>query len=147
MQRVSRAEVRVSGEVVDRIGPGIVLLVGMQVGDTSADVTVAVDKIVGMRVFPDEAGKMNLSLEEAGGQVMVVSQFTLLGDLRRGRRPSFTNAAPADEASLLIDLMIEAFRSAGVGTATGVFGANMEVDLVNDGPVTLVFDVRNATLG
>jgi D-tyrosyl-tRNA(Tyr) deacylase len=146
MQRVSRAEVRVDDVVVGAIGTGLVLLVGVEHGDTSADVAVVVDKVVGLRVFEDTSGKMNLSVEETGGQILVVSQFTLLGDLRRGRRPSFTAAAPAQEAAALIDEMIAGFASAGVGIASGVFGAKMEVDLVNHGPVTLVFDVRNATL-
>ena len=144
---MSRAEVRVDDVVVGAIDRGLVLLVGVQQGDTDADVAVAVDKIVGLRIFQDDAGKMNLSVGETGGQILVVSQFTLLGDIKRGRRPSFTAAAPADEAVLMIDQMISAFRSAGVTTASGQFGAKMEVDMVNDGPVTLVFDVRNATLG
>lgn len=147
MQRVSRAEVRVGEVVVGAIGSGLLLLVGVEQGDTTADVELAVHKVVGLRVFEDEAGKMNLSVGEMGGQILVVSQFTLLGDVRRGRRPSFTAAAPADEAAVRIDQMIAEFRSAGVETASGVFGAKMEVELVNDGPVTLVLDVRNATLG
>lgn len=144
---MSRAEVRVEDVVVGAIGRGLLLLVGVEQGDTAADVTVAVDKIVGLRIFPDPADKMNLSVGETGGQILVVSQFTLVGDVKRGRRPSFTAAAPAEEAALLIDQMISEFNSAGVFTASGVFGAKMEVDLVNDGPVTLVFDVRNAILG
>lgn len=132
---------------MSRIGPGVVLLVGVETGDTAADVTVAVDKIVGLRVFPDADDKMNLSLRQVDGQVMVVSQFTLLGDVRKGRRPSFTAAAVPDEAAPLIDQMVERFRSEGVVTVAGVFGAKMEVDMVNDGPVTFVFDVRTARLG
>lgn len=147
MQRVSRAEVRVDEVAVAEIGTGLVLLVGVERGDTGADVATTVDKVVGLRVFQDAAGKMNLSVGEVGGQVLVVSQFTLLGDMRRGRRPSFTDAAPPEDAAPLIDQMVAAFREAGVVTGTGVFGAKMEVDMVNDGPVTLVFDVRSATLG
>lgn len=146
MQRVSRAELRVGGEVISRIGSGIVLLVGVETGDTAADAALVVDKISGLRVFPDSNDKMNLSVRQIGGQVMVVSQFTLLGDIRRGRRPSFTSAAAPEEAAPLIDQMIQGFRSAGVDTVAGVFGAKMEVDLVNDGPVTLVFGVRSARL-
>lgn len=147
LQRVSRAELRVDGEVVSRVDRGVVVLVGVETGDTSADVSLAVDKIAALRIFPDDEDRMNVSLQQAGGQVMVVSQFTLLGDVRKGRRPSFTAAAPPEEAAPLIDQMVEEFRSTGVDTVTGVFGAKMEVDLVNDGPVTLVFDVRNARLG
>jgi D-aminoacyl-tRNA deacylase len=147
LQRVSRAELRVGGELVSRIGHGVVLLVGVETGDTSSDVAIAVDKISGLRVFPDATDKMNLSLQQVGGQVMVVSQFTLVGDVKRGRRPSFTAAAPPEEAATLIDQMVDGFRSAGLDTVTGVFGAKMEVDSVNDGPVTLLFDFRNARLG
>lgn len=129
------------------VGPGYLLLVGVEHGDTSADVRTVVDKVSGLRVFPDEAGRMNLSIGEVEGSVVVVSQFTLVGDMRRGRRPSFTDAAPPEVAAPLIDEMVAAFRQIGIDTGAGVFGAQMEVDLVNDGPVTLVFSVRNAMLG
>lgn len=147
LQRVGRASVTVDSEVVASIGRGFLLLVGIEVGDSADDVAVAVDKIVGLRVFPDEVGKMNLSIGDVSGEILVVSQFTLLGDLRRGRRPSFTAAAGPEIAARLIDQMVEAFSTIGVPTASGMFGASMTVDLVNEGPVTLMFSVRNARLG
>lgn len=147
LQRVSQAQVRVDAAVVSEIGPGFVLLVGIEPGDTSEDVRVAVDKIAGLRVFSDEEGKMNLSIGDVDGSIIVVSQFTLAGDVRKGRRPSFTGAAPPDVAAPLLDEMVEAFRQIGIATGSGMFGEHMEVDLVNDGPVTLVFSVRNARLG
>lgn len=123
------------------------LLVGIEPEDTSEDVRFAVDKVVNTRVFDDEVGKMNLSIGDVGGEIIVVSQFTLVGDMRKGRRPSFAGAATPDVAEPLIEEMVEAFRQIGIATGSGVFGARMEVDLVNDGPVTLVFSVRNAKLG
>ncbi|MEX0865007.1 MAG: D-aminoacyl-tRNA deacylase [Acidimicrobiia bacterium] len=146
VQRVSNASVSVDGEMVAAIGPGLCLLVGVAVGDGSEDVSAVVEKIVGLRVFPDEAQKMNLSLAEAGGEVLVVSQFTLLGDLRRGRRPSFTGAAPPELAAPLIDEMVDGLRKRGVSASQGRFGAHMEVGLVNDGPVTLVIEVRQGSI-
>jgi D-tyrosyl-tRNA(Tyr) deacylase len=106
-----------------------------------------VRKIVALRVFPDETGKMNLGIGDVGGSILVVSQFTLAGDLRRGRRPSFTRAAAPDLAAPLIDEMIDGLRGHGIESGSGVFGAQMEVEIVNDGPLTLVFSVGNATLG
>jgi D-tyrosyl-tRNA(Tyr) deacylase len=144
---VSRAEVRVEGSVVAAIGHGLLLLVGIEPADTGRDVQVVVDKVANLRVFPDGDGKMNLSLVDVGGKVVVVSQFTLLGDIRRGRRPSFAGAADPDVAAPLIDEMVERFAQAGIETRRGVFGAVMDVELVNDGPVTLGFSVRNARLG
>jgi D-tyrosyl-tRNA(Tyr) deacylase len=147
LQRVSRARVTVGGAIVDEIGTGYLLLVGIEGGDGSADIDVAVRKIVALRVFPDETGKMNLGIGDVGGSILVVSQFTLAGDLRRGRRPSFTRAAAPDLAAPLIDEMIDGLRGHGIETGSGVFGAQMEVEIVNDGPLTLVFSVGNATLG
>lgn len=147
LQRVSQAEVRVGRDVVSRIGRGFVLAVGIEPDDTSQDIRVAADKIAGLRVFPDEDAKLNRSIRDVGGEIIVVSQFTLLGDVRKGRRPSFTGAAPPDIAAPLVEEMVETFRQIGITTGSGVFGAHMEVDLVNDGPVTLVFSVRNARLG
>lgn len=141
MQRVSRASVGVGGEVVSSIDGGFCLLVGIEPSDGEPDVRAAVDKIVGLRVFGDDTGKMNLSIGDVGGQVLVVSQFTLLGDLRKGRRPSFTRAAPPELAEPLVDAMADAFSELGIKTMTGVFGARMTVDIVNDGPVTFVIDV------
>lgn len=137
----------VGGQVVSSIAGGLVLLVGIEPGDTSEDVKVAVDKIVGMRVFSDDIGKMNLSIGDVGGEIIVVSQFTLLGDVRKGRRPSFVGAASPEVAEPLIEEMVDEFRRIGIVTGSGVFGAAMELDLINDGPVTLVFSVRNARLG
>lgn len=146
LQRVSRASVSVDGSLVSAIGNGLLLLVGIENGDTDEDVSVAVDKISGLRVFPDEVGKMNLSIGDVDGEILIVSQFTLLGDIRRGRRPSFTGAAAPDLAAPLIDQMTKDLTNIGIRTSSGVFGAAMEVELVNDGPVTLVFSVRNAKL-
>jgi len=142
VQRVSRARVRVAGETVGEIGPGLLVLVGAATGDTPADAAALADKLGGLRIFPDDEGRMNRSVGEAGGAVLVVSQFTLLGDLRRGRRPSFTGAAPPEEAEPLVDLVAEHLRSAGVPCATGRFRAHMEVELLNDGPVTLMLEIR-----
>ncbi len=147
LQRVKRASVTVDGEVVSSIGAGMCLLVGVAQGDGDADVRAAVEKISPLRIFSDVMGKMNLSIRDVGGEILVVSQFTLLGDARRGRRPSFSEAADPEVAEPLLRLMVELFIEAGVPTKAGVFGASMEVDLVNDGPVTLVFDVENARLG
>lgn len=147
LQRVSEARVKVEGSVVSAIGPGLVLLVGVEPEDTIEDVRVVVDKVAGLRVFPDDVGKMNLSIGDVGGEILVVSQFTLLGDIRKGRRPSFTNAADPDRAAPLIDQMVEGFGQMGISTGSGIFGAFMELGLVNDGPVTLVFSVRSAKLG
>ena len=141
MQRVSWARVRVGEETVGEIGPGLLVLVGAAAGDTSADATALADKLAGLRVFPDGEGRMNRSVAEAGGAVLVVSQFTLLGDLRRGRRPSFTEAAPPEQAEPLVEEVVEHLRGAGVPCAAGRFRAHMEVELLNDGPVTLVIEV------
>lgn len=138
---MARASVEVADEIVASIGPGFLLLVGVADGDDLAEVSTAVDKVSGLRVFPDEEGKMNRPIADADGEILVVSQFTLLADLRRGRRPSFTGAAQPESARPLIAAMVEGFRTAGIPTAEGVFGASMRVELVNDGPVTLVFDV------
>lgn len=143
LQRVSRATVSLDDQVVSSIGGGLCLLVGVEPGDGADEVTAAVDKISGLRVFSDEAGKMNLSIGDVGGEILVVSQFTLLGDVRKGRRPSFVGAAPPEHAEPLVATMAEGFEEIGIKTRTGVFGAMMAVDLVNDGPVTLVLDVRD----
>ena len=141
VQRVSWARVRVEGETVGEIGPGLLVLVGAAAGDTAADAAALADKLAGLRIFPDDEGRMNRSVAEAGGSVLVVSQFTLLGDLRRGRRPSFSDAAPPEEAEPLVDAVAEHLRRSGVPCATGRFRAHMEVELLNDGPVTLVLEV------
>lgn len=147
LQRVSRASVTVDGAVISAIGQGLVVLVGFEQGDDPADVEAAVDKMANLRVFSDDSGKMNWSLGDVGGELLLVSQFTLLGDVSRGRRPSFTAAAAPEDARPLLEYMVDRLQSLGVPTSTGIFGASMQVDLVNDGPVTLVLDVRNARLG
>ncbi len=137
-QRVSRAEVRVEGQVVSRIGRGALLLVGVAVGDNSEEARWMAEKVAGLRVQDDAEGKLNLSLQDISGEVLAVSQFTLLGDCRKGKRPSYTRAAPAELAEPLFVRFVEFLRAEGVPVQIGVFGAHMEVELVNDGPVTLV---------
>jgi D-tyrosyl-tRNA(Tyr) deacylase len=138
IQRVSRAAVRVEGETVGEIGRGLLVLAGIEKGDGAAQAGAAAEKLAGLRIFEDEAGKMNLDLAAVGGGVLVVSQFTLLGSVAKGRRPSFDRAAPPDEARPLVDRLVEELARRGLPVATGRFGAKMEVSLVNDGPVTLV---------
>jgi D-tyrosyl-tRNA(Tyr) deacylase len=140
VQRVTRAEVRIGGEAVGRIGAGLCVLLGAGQGDGPADVDYLVDKVVGLRVFEDEAGKMNRGLVEAGGALLVISQFTLYGDCRRGRRPSFTGALEPVAAAALCDRFVASARARGVVVETGRFGAMMDVELVNAGPVTLLLD-------
>jgi D-tyrosyl-tRNA(Tyr) deacylase len=144
VQRVSRAEVRVGAEVTGRIGPGLLVLLGAGQGDGAADVDYLVEKIVALRVFEDAAGKMNLALAEVGGSLLVVSQFTLYGDCRRGRRPSFTGALEPAAAEALCEAFVAKARAAGVTVATGRFRAMMDVELVNAGPVTLLLDSSKA---
>jgi len=144
VQRVKRAAVRVDGDVVGSIGPGLLVLVGFGRTDADKDLQNAAEKIVNLRVFGDEHGKMNRSLLETGGQVLCVSQFTLYGDCRKGRRPSYDQAAGPDTAHRLYDNFVKVLRSFGIVVATGQFQAMMEVELVNDGPVTLLLD--SATL-
>ena len=142
VQRVSEAAVTVEGEVVGSIGPGLLLLVGVEPDDGEGDVDAAVSKLTGLRIFADDEGKMNRSVVDTSGDVLVVSQFTLLGDTRKGRRPSFIGAAHPSVAEPLIEYMAKEFDSAGVTVETGRFGAMMDVNLVNDGPVTLVLEFR-----
>ena len=144
VQRVSRAEVRVDGEVTGRIGRGLAVLLGVSRDDTERDGDYLLDRIVGLRIFPDAEGKMNLGLEQVGGELLVVSQFTLYGDTRRGRRPSFVEAAPPELAVALYDRFVAAARARGLTVGTGVFQAMMEVELVNDGPVTLVVESKES---
>lgn len=140
VQRVRRAEVRVDGQVVGRVGRGLLVLVGVASGDTPETAKYLAEKTVNLRIFDDEQGRMNRSLLEAGGSVLCVSQFTLYGDCRKGRRPSFDRAAPPDAARALYESFLESLRSFGVKVETGVFQAMMDVELVNDGPVTLLLD-------
>ena len=142
VQRVSRASVRVEGEVVGRIDGGLVVLVGVADGDGPADIDYTASKIRDLRIFGDADGKMNRSVAEVGGAVLVVSQFTLLGDVRRGRRPGFDQAATPDAARATYEALVATLHGFGLPVATGVFQAHMEVDLVNDGPVTILLDSR-----
>ena len=142
LQRVSRASVTIAGEVVGQIGRGILVLLGVEPDDTDEDARQLADKTIALRIFDDAEGKMNLSLEEVSGAILVVSQFTLLGDCRKGRRPSFIGAAPPELAEKLYNTFIGAVGSRGIQVATGRFRAMMEVELVNDGPVTLLLDSR-----
>ena len=142
VQRVTRAKVTVAGEVVGEIEHGLLVLLGVAVGDGPEDAHVLAHKIVGLRVFEDAAGKMNLSAADVAGQVLVVSQFTLLGDCRKGRRPSFDQAARPELADALYQQFTAAVQAAGIGVATGRFQEEMQVELVNDGPVTLLLDSR-----
>jgi len=140
VQRVSRGEVRVDGAVTGAVGRGFVVLLGVGVEDREADALALADKLAALRVFEDPAGKMNLALAEVGGGVLVVSQFTLLGDVRKGNRPSFVAAAPPEAANALYERFCAALRQKGLPVATGVFRATMAVELVNDGPVTILLD-------
>jgi D-tyrosyl-tRNA(Tyr) deacylase len=142
VQRVAEASVRVAGETVGSIGPGLVVLLGVAVGDAEADADSLADKVLNLRVFPDEAGQMNRSVLDVSGGLLVVSQFTLLGDARRGRRPSYIEAAPPEEADRLYQHFVSRLRPSGLPVATGVFRAMMDVALVNQGPVTILLDSR-----
>jgi D-tyrosyl-tRNA(Tyr) deacylase len=140
VQRVSEASVSVDGQVTARIGRGLLVLLGVAAADTDVEARWLADKLAGLRVFEDGEGKMNLALADAGGAMLVVSQFTLLGDCRRGRRPSFTDAAGPEQAEALYNTFVESVRRLGVEVATGQFRRHMMVSLVNDGPVTLIVD-------
>jgi D-tyrosyl-tRNA(Tyr) deacylase len=140
VQRCSRASVAVDGSVVGEIGRGLVVLVGVSMRDSDADAAWLVEKIRGLRIFPDGEANMNLSLTDVGGAVLVVSQFTLHGDARRGRRPSFIEAARPEHAEPLVRAVADALRATGIEVAEGRFGAMMDVELVNDGPVTILLD-------
>ena len=141
LQRVKSASVTVGGERISEIRAGLLLLVGVAQGDGEAEAEWLAEKVAGLRIFNDESGKMNLSLKDVGGEVLAVSQFTLLADTRKGKRPSFVGAAPPEEAERLFDYLCERLREAGVGSVkTGSFGAMMDVALVNDGPVTIVLE-------
>ncbi len=142
VQRVSRASVTVDKEVVGSIGRGLVVLVGIASEDTEKDVHYLVDKIAQLRIFPDEAGKFNISALESGGEMLLISQFTLLADTRKGRRPSFIAAAPPQQAESLFNLFVERMRSTGLKTETGCFQAHMQVEIHNDGPVTIMLDSK-----
>lgn len=140
VQRVKRASVTVNGESVGEISAGLLVLLGFRPEDGEKELNWMVDKLVGLRIFEDEEEKMNRSVLDVGGEILVVSQFTLYGDCRSGKRPSFTSAAPPELAKALYERSVEALRSRGVRVETGVFQAQMNVELINDGPVTLLLD-------
>jgi len=140
VQRVAKGAVKINGELVGSIGRGLVVLLGVGKEDSEEDVKVLAEKIVNLRIFPDEEGKMNRSLLDVGGEMLVVSQFTLYGDCRKGRRPSFTDAASPKHAEELYEKFVRYVQDKGLGVATGVFGAMMMVEIFNDGPVTFVLD-------
>ena len=140
IQRVSSARVRVGGEIVGEIGKGFLVLLAVGKEDSEKDADWLAEKIVGLRVFEDEQGKLNLSLKDVGGEILIVSQFTLYGDCRKGRRPSFDQSAPPELAERLYNYFVEKVKEKGVKVATGRFQAFMEVELVNSGPVTLIID-------
>ena len=142
VQRVSRASVTVEGKITGQVEKGYMVLVGVEQGDDEQDVRYCADKLAGLRVFEDENGKMNRSVKDVGGAVLAVSQFTLLGDARHGRRPSFSNAARPEEANALYEAFCQALRAENIRVETGVFQTDMQVELVNDGPVTILLDSR-----
>ena len=143
VQRVRRASVSVGGEVVGKIGQGLVVLVGVARGDTERDALYLTDKIINLRIFADEASKFNLSTLEIEGEILIISQFTLLADTRKGRRPSFIDAAPPAEAEELFDYCVELARDSGLNVASGRFQQYMQVEIHNDGPVTVMLDSRD----
>ena len=142
IQRVTRAAVEVEGRIVGRIGAGLLVLLGVAKGDAERDLLYLVEKLQTLRIFGDEQGKMNRTLAEAGGALLVVSQFTLLGDTTKGRRPGFDLAAPPEQARALYEEVVSRLRAKGLTVETGNFGAHMQVELLNDGPVTFLLDSR-----
>lgn len=140
VQRVQRARVLVNGDEVSTVGPGMLVLLAAGKGDGTDQVRWMAEKVAGLRIFSDEAGKMNLSLTQVRGEMLVVSQFTLYGDCRKGKRPSYAAAAPPEQAVELYEDFIEAVRKQGISVQQGIFGAMMQVELLNDGPVTLIVD-------
>jgi D-tyrosyl-tRNA(Tyr) deacylase len=142
VQRVTRASVSVNDEVVGEIGRGLVVLVGIARGDTERDAVYLADKIVNLRIFADEAGRFNLSALETGGEILIISQFTLLADTRKGRRPSFEEAAPPEQAEALVGFFVDRVRDTGLKVETGRFQQHMLVEIHNDGPVTIALDSK-----
>lgn len=140
LQRVKESSVTVDGVITGRIGRGLLVLLGVEETDTEKDVLYMAEKVAHLRIFGDENGKMNCSVKDAGGEVLVVSQFTLMGDCRRGRRPSFTTSARPEKAILLYEMFIREVNRYGINTAQGIFQAMMDVHLINDGPVTIMLD-------
>ena len=144
VQRVTSASVTVEGETVGAVGPGLMVLIGVSKADTDKDLKYIVDKVQNLRVFDDENGVMNRSILDAGGSILAVSQFTLYGDARGGRRPSYSRAARPEEANRMDERLVEAWRDKGIHVETGIFRTEMKVSLVNDGPVTILLDSEKA---
>lgn len=142
VQRVSKAAVQVNGQVIGETRMGILALIGIGLDDGSEDIRWMADKLIGLRIFEDQEGKMNLSLPEVGGEMLLVSQFTLFGDCRKGKRPSFSHAAPPERAKEIFEELVANLRHQGIRVETGEFRAHMEVTLVNDGPVTILLDSK-----
>lgn len=142
VQRVTRADVAVDSRIVGEIGKGLMVLLGVEIGDTQKDADYIITKVAGLRIFEDENGKMNLSLSDVGGSILAISQFTLLGDARGGKRPSFIQAERPEAANALYEAACQRWREMGITVETGVFGADMAVSLVNDGPVTILLDSK-----
>jgi D-tyrosyl-tRNA(Tyr) deacylase len=147
LQRAKSARVDIAGETVGSIGVGLVILLGVTQTDQEQDARYLADKVIQLRIFPDEAGRMNRSLLEVGGALLVVSQFTLYGDCRKGRRPSFDDVAPPEQARALYECFIQHLKSSNIAVETGVFQAEMEVHLINDGPVTFILDSKPIMAG
>ena len=146
LQRVKNARVDIAGETVGAIGAGLLIFLGVTQTDQQADAEYLADKVIQLRIFPDEARRMNRSLLEAGGSLLVVSQFTLYGDCRKGRRPSFDHAGPPDQARTLYQHFIQRLKSSNIAVETGVFQAEMEIHLINDGPVTFILDSNGSAV-
>lgn len=142
VQRVLSSSVTVNGKEIDKIDKGLLVLLGVSDDDTSDDLKYMGDKITGLRIFEDENEKMNLSVEDIGGEILVVSQFTLFGDCRKGKRPNFTSAGKPDYANKMYEEFVEYIKSKGIKTGKGIFGADMKVSLINDGPVTIMIDSK-----
>lgn len=140
VQRVKEASCTVDGKIVGKIDKGILLFLGVGQGDEDKDLDYLVDKVLGLRIFSDEQGKMNLSLEDIEGEILIISQFTLYGDVRKGKRPSFTRSAPPELGEEYYKQFIEKVKSRGIKAETGIFGADMDIGLINDGPVTILLD-------
>ncbi len=143
VQRVSRAEVRVGDDIIDSIGGGLVAFIGIAAGDEHVDIDYLVNKLVNLRIFADADSKFNLSLLDVIGELLLISQFTLIAETRKGRRPSFTDAAPPEQAEMLFNEFVIVARQTGIKVATGKFQAHMQVELINDGPVTIMLDSRD----
>lgn len=140
LQRVTQASVAIAGEIVGQIGPGLLIFLGIAKGDSEREVVFLADRILGLRIFEDQSGKMNLSVKDINGELLTVSQFTLYGSTLKGRRPGFEAAAPPDQARVLYELFLQELRRSGLKIESGIFGARMRVSLVNDGPVTFILE-------